>query len=162
MYCSWQTHTWGIPLIHPEESGGLIWVRRSVLEWQLKEGMDTVTKIVLSSRNAPKCKSTDMNITMCLPRRPTQLLSASQTCSRPSPRTQRIRFLLNCVASREAINSSRRFHSMQSLPLCPPGLYYILIHSGRKKKKKTLTGNFHLSLTTTATMISWSHDFSSQ
>lgn len=101
-----------------------------------------MTKIVPSSRNAPKCKSTDTNIKKCLPRRQTQLLSTSQTCSHPFPRTQRIRFLLNCVASREAINSSRGFHSMQSSPLRPPGLYYILIHSERKKKKKPTDRKF--------------------
>lgn len=47
---------------------------------------------------------------------------------------QRKWFLLNCAAGHEAVNSSRGFHSMQSLPPCPLGLYYILLHSGRKRE----------------------------
>lgn len=52
---------------------------------------------------------------------------------------QRKWFLLNCVAGHEAVNSSRGFHSMQSLPPCPLGLYYILLHSARKGEKKNHT-----------------------
>lgn len=142
----------GIPLPHPEESGwaGQHWNDSLKTSWPLRRKKCRVAEMpqnVNPLTRTLKCVCREDKLRRC-PR--------SQTRSVSFSRIQRIRFLFNCVASREATNSSRGFHSIQSSPLRPPGLYYILIHSQRKGKIP-LTGNFHLSPTTTTTMMPWSH-----
>lgn len=153
MYCSWLRLTHGDSSAAPRGVG----VRRSALERQLKDEMDAETKKSAESQKCPRNVNPPTWALKCVCRE-------DKLCCRPRPqmcsvsfsRIQRIRFLFNCVASREATNSSRGFHSIQSFPRRPPGLYYILIHSQRKGKIP-LTGNFHLSPTATTTMMPWSH-----
>lgn len=129
-------------LIHPQGLRGKHGVRRSELEWQHQEEMDIVTKkksaeylqMLQNINNCPstwtlKCFIGEMtNWTVVHNHKHASILFL---------RIQRKWFLWNCVVGHEAVNSTRGFHSMQSLPPCPLGLYYILLHSGRKKKQKT-------------------------
>lgn len=133
MYCSWLRLTHGDSSAAPRGVG----VRRSALERQLKDEMDTETKKSAESQKCPRNVNPPTWTLKRVCRKDKLCRPSSQTRSVSFSWIQRIRFLFNCVASREATNSSRGFHSIQSLPRRPPGLYYILIHSQRKGKNPT-------------------------